>query len=44
MKRYLVFAYGVYEPAGGVNDIIGHYDTMGRLVSVRRMFKEVQNP
>jgi hypothetical protein len=28
MKRFLVFAYDYYYPAGGMNDFVGSYDTM----------------
>jgi len=27
MKRYLLFAYEAYEAYGGINDLIGVYDT-----------------
>lgn len=32
MKRYLVFAYYDYYPAGGVNDIVPHTDDRAEVV------------
>jgi hypothetical protein len=28
MKRYLLFAYDIYYPSGGQDDVIGDYDSL----------------
>lgn len=34
VKRYVVFSGGNYYPAGGWEDLIGSYDTLGEVRSV----------
>jgi len=28
VKKYIVFAWGKYEPSGGINDLIGSFDNI----------------